>query len=152
MLDWLHELFASVCGQNLAHTWAPGGQLLPCCQRCTGVYVGTCAAALVHLATPPAPTRFWRWLHGAFLLFMIPAGFHWLPQGPALRAASIAAAAGGGCGDRREGGRGLGRPVPSGLVGQRQEAKIVVVAAAANAALISKSEPGALQLDNIGRQ
>ena len=88
MLDWLHELFASVCGQNLAHNWAPGGQLLPCCQRCTGVYVGTCAAALAHLATPPAPTRFWRWLHGIFLLFMIPAGCHWLPQGPALRAAS----------------------------------------------------------------
>jgi uncharacterized membrane protein len=88
MLDVLHEFFSSLCGQNLAHTWSPGGEALPCCQRCTGVYVGALVAALAHLAARPQPTSFWRWLNGAFLLFMIPAGFHWLPQGPELRAAS----------------------------------------------------------------
>ena len=88
MLDFLHQLFSWVCGQNLAHTWSPGGELLPCCQRCTGVYVGALVAALLHLARPMQPTSFWRWLNGAFLLFMIPAGFHWFPQGPELRAIS----------------------------------------------------------------
>jgi uncharacterized membrane protein len=88
MLDFLHELFSCVCGQNLAHTWSPGGELLPCCQRCTGVYVGAFVAALLHLARSPQPTRFWRWLNGGFLLFMVPSGFYWISQNPELRAAS----------------------------------------------------------------
>jgi uncharacterized membrane protein len=88
MLDFLHQFFSHVCGQNLAHTWSPGGEPLPCCQRCTGVYVGAFVAALLHLTRPPQPTSFWRWLNGAFLLFMVPAGFHWFPQGPELRAIS----------------------------------------------------------------
>ena len=88
MQDFLQELFSHLCGQSLAHSWSPGGELLPCCQRCTGVYLGALTAALLHLAKPPSPTSFWRWLNGAFLLFMIPAGFHWLPQGPGLRFAS----------------------------------------------------------------
>src|ERR1035437_9000324 len=88
MLDFLHRLFSGFCGQGLAHPWSPGGELLPCCQRCTGVYVGAFVAALLHLAWPPQPTSFWRWLNGAFLLFMVPTGFHWLPQGSELRAAS----------------------------------------------------------------
>jgi len=88
MLDFLHQVFSHVCGQNLAHTWSPGGELLPCCQRCTGVYVGAFVAALLHLAGPPQPTSFWRWLNGAFLLLMVPAGYHWFPQGPELRAIS----------------------------------------------------------------
>ncbi len=88
MLDFLHQLFSHVCGQNLAHTWSPGGEALPCCQRCTGVYVGALVAALLHLARPPQPTGFWRWLNGAFLLFMVPSGFYWIPQNPGLRAAS----------------------------------------------------------------
>jgi uncharacterized membrane protein len=88
MLDFLHQLFSHLCGQNLAHTWSLGGEALPCCQRCTGVYVGAFVAALLHLVRRPQPTSFWRWLNGAFLLFMVPAGFHWFPQGPELRAAS----------------------------------------------------------------
>ena len=88
MLDFLHQLFSHVCGQSLAHTWSPGGEVLPCCQRCTGVYVGAFIAGLLHLARPPQPTRFWRWLNGAFLLFMVPSGFYWIPQNPELRAAS----------------------------------------------------------------
>jgi uncharacterized membrane protein len=88
MLDFLHQLFSHVCGQNLAHTWSPGGEALPCCQRCTGVYVGAFIAALLHLARPLQPTSFWRWLNGAFLLFMVPSGFYWIPQNPELRAAS----------------------------------------------------------------
>ena len=88
MLDFLHQLFSFVCGQSLAHTWSPGGEVLPCCQRCTGLYVGAFTAALLHLARAPQPTRFWRWLNGSFLLLMIPAGYHWFPQSAAVRAAS----------------------------------------------------------------
>jgi len=84
----LHHAFGWVCGQYPAHTWSPGGELLPLCQRCTGVYVGALVAALLHLAWRPAPTPRWLWLNGAFLLFIIPSGFYWIPQNPELRCAS----------------------------------------------------------------
>lgn len=88
MLDFLHQLFGHVCGQYFGHTWSPGGELLPCCQRCTGVYVGAFVAALLHLVWRPQPTSFWHWLNGPFLLFMVPSGLYWIPQNPELRAAS----------------------------------------------------------------
>jgi len=83
--DLLQHLFAGVCGQHLAHTWTPGGVPLPCCQRCTGLYVGALAGAALHLWIKPRLTGRFLWIHGAFLLQMIPFGFHWLPQGPFLR-------------------------------------------------------------------
>lgn len=86
MSELLHHLFGCVCGQSPAHTWAPGGVWLPVCQRCTGLYAGACVAALLHLALRPVATSRWLWLHGGFLLCMIPFGYHWLPQGPVLRA------------------------------------------------------------------
>jgi uncharacterized membrane protein len=88
MLELLRHVFGWVCGQNPAHTWSPGGELLPLCQRCTGVYVGAFVAALLHLAARPVPTTRWLWLNGAFLLFMLPSGFYWIPQNPELRCAS----------------------------------------------------------------
>jgi uncharacterized membrane protein len=85
MLDCLNHLFAFVCGQNPEHTWAPGGLLLPCCQRCLGLYAGAALAAVLHLwARPRLSGRFLE-VHGAFLLLMAPFGWHWLPQGPVLR-------------------------------------------------------------------
>jgi hypothetical protein len=88
MLELLQHVFGCLCGQDPAHTWAPGGVLLPFCQRCTGLYVGACVAAALHLRFRPAPRPRWLWLNGGFLLFMVPFGFHWLPQGPVLRAAT----------------------------------------------------------------
>jgi len=88
MLDFLRHVFGWVCGQNPAHTWSPGGELLPVCQRCTGVYAGAFIAALFHLAWRPASAPRWLWLNGAFLLAMLPPGFHWVPQNPELRCAS----------------------------------------------------------------
>jgi uncharacterized membrane protein len=88
MLDFLAHLFAAVCGQNPDHTWAPGGLLLPCCQRCTGLYAGAGVAALLHLWLRPKLTGRFLEIHGAFLLLMVPFGFHWVPQGPALRTAA----------------------------------------------------------------
>jgi uncharacterized membrane protein len=88
MLDVLYQLFAAVCGQNPGHTWAPGGIWLPCCQRCTGLYVGAGVAALLHVWLRPRLTNRFLEIHGAFLMAMAPFGFHWVAQGPALRTAS----------------------------------------------------------------
>ena len=85
MNDWLAHAFALVCGQNPEHLWAPGGLSLPCCQRCTGLYAGAAGALLLHWLCKPQPTAGWKWMHGMFLLQMVPFGFHWLPQGPVLR-------------------------------------------------------------------
>lgn len=79
----IHELFSHLCG--LQHTWMLGDRTLPFCQRCTGLYVGSFVAFAAILAFRPRPDRFRYWLHGAFLLLMIPFGFHLLPQGPILR-------------------------------------------------------------------
>ncbi len=85
MLELLTQLFAALCGQNPDHTWAPGGVLLPVCQRCAGLYAGAAVAALLHIWARPRLTPRRLELHGAFLLLMVPFGFHWLPQGPLLR-------------------------------------------------------------------
>ncbi|MGO9201033.1 MAG: DUF2085 domain-containing protein [Limisphaerales bacterium] len=88
MLDWLNHFFSVVCGQDLGHTWAPGGIPLPCCQRCLGLYAGAAVAAGLHLWLRPRLTGRFLGVHGAFLLAMAPFGFHWAPQGPALRTAT----------------------------------------------------------------
>lgn len=81
----LHEVFSWVCGQATAHTWAVGGTELPCCQRCTGLYLGALAALLSLVAPRPVATGRFLWIHGGFLLVMVPFGFHWLPQGALIR-------------------------------------------------------------------
>jgi len=85
MLELLSQFFGAVCGQHPEHTWAPGGLLLPVCQRCTGLYAGAAVAAFLHVFPRPKPSSRWLELHGAFLLLMVPFGFHWIPQGPSLR-------------------------------------------------------------------
>jgi uncharacterized membrane protein len=85
MLEALTHLFALVCGQNPGHTYAPGGLLLPCCQRCAGLYAGAGLAALLHLWLRPKLSGRFLEVHGAFLLAMVPFGCHWLDQGPWLR-------------------------------------------------------------------
>jgi uncharacterized membrane protein len=84
----LHGLFGLVCGQNPDHTWAPGGLALPCCQRCLGLYAGAALAAVLHVFIRPNLTGRFLEVHGAFLLLMVPLGFHWVPQGPVLRTIS----------------------------------------------------------------
>jgi hypothetical protein len=88
MIEALSHLLGAVCGQNPVHTWGPGGILLPCCQRCTGLYVGAAVATLLHLWLQPRLTGRFLEIHGAFLLLMGPFGLHWVPQGPILRAGS----------------------------------------------------------------
>jgi hypothetical protein len=88
MIEILGHWFAAVCGQNPGHTWAPGGILLPCCERCVGLYIGAGVAALLHFALRPKLTGRFLQIHGAFLLVMVPFGFHWIAHGAALRSAS----------------------------------------------------------------
>src|SRR5574341_551103 len=85
-MEELSRLFSFVCGQAPEHIWAPEGLWLPMCQRCTGLYVGAAMAVLLHLWQRPRLTRAFLGIHGAFLLLMIPFGYHWLPQGPTSRA------------------------------------------------------------------
>ena len=84
----LASLFSLVCGRNLAHTWAPAGELLPFCERCTGLYAGAAAAFALLLLCRPRPTARFLWLHGLFLLQMAPQGFHLVYQDPLLRTVS----------------------------------------------------------------
>lgn len=88
MPELLQNVFGWVCGQQMAHTWAPGDLPLPCCQRCTGLYTGVFLAALLHLWQRPCLNERFLKAHGLMLLLMVPLGFHWVAQGPALRAAS----------------------------------------------------------------
>jgi uncharacterized membrane protein len=88
MLTAVTHLFGVLCGQNPAHTWAPGGIPLPCCQRCLGLYAGAAVAALLLTVLKPKLTGRFLEVHGAFLLVMVPLGFHWLPHGSVTRTIS----------------------------------------------------------------
>jgi uncharacterized membrane protein len=81
----LTAAFSHVCGQAAAHTWAPGGEALPVCQRCLGLYGGAIAALLLILLIRPNPDHRLRWLFSLCLLQMVPFGFHWVEQGPLTR-------------------------------------------------------------------
>jgi len=50
-----------------------------------GLYVGAGAAALLHLWLRPKLSGRFLEIHGAFLVVMVPFGFHWVAQGPVLR-------------------------------------------------------------------
>jgi hypothetical protein len=87
MFDSVRYIFSFVCGQDLMHTWAPGGVALPFCQRCTGLYVGAVLAVLLLCLRPALDGRFRR-IHVALLFLMAPFGFHLAPEGPFLRTMS----------------------------------------------------------------
>ncbi len=79
----LHQLFFHVCGQ--AHVWSLGGQELPLCQRCTGLYVGAACALALWLLFRPRPSNALLWIHGGALLLMVPFGYHLVPQSAEVR-------------------------------------------------------------------
>jgi hypothetical protein len=62
--------------------------LLPCCQRCTGLYAGAAVALVLHLGLRIRPTARFLQVHGGFLLLMIPFGYHWVPQNALVRGVS----------------------------------------------------------------
>jgi uncharacterized membrane protein len=85
MIEHGTALFSAVCGQYTPHTWVVGGWTLPCCQRCMGLYAGAAMALICQLLFRPSPSAGYRWVHGLFLLLMIPLGLHWVPQNDIIR-------------------------------------------------------------------
>jgi len=63
----------------------PGGWVLPCCQRCVGLYAGAAFAVALQILVRPRPTGRFLKCHGLFLAQMVPFGFHWVSQGAVLR-------------------------------------------------------------------
>lgn len=84
----LEQLFSFVCGQDPAHTWAPGGESLPCCQRCTGLYAGIAIGLVLQSVLRMRPSARFLQVHGLFLLMMVPLGFHWVAHGELVRTVS----------------------------------------------------------------
>jgi uncharacterized membrane protein len=82
-MGFLSWFFAHICGQ--VHCWQLGGQILPTCQRCTGLYVGGAYALLVWWRFRPRPTPLMVWAHGIMLLVMAPFGFHLVAHGADVR-------------------------------------------------------------------
>jgi len=88
MNAFMHQIFGFVCAQNPAHTWAPGSEWLPFCQRCTGLYVGALFALSLLIWFRPSTDARYRWLHVILLLLMTPFGFHLVSHGAVLRTMS----------------------------------------------------------------
>ncbi len=79
----LERIFSYVCGSH--HLWAPGGEALPFCQRCTGLYVGCALAVVLYVVFRPRLTSLTLGIHGLFLLLMVPFGYHLVPQNALIR-------------------------------------------------------------------
>lgn len=79
----LRLLLSYICGQE--HCWELGGVVLPFCQRCTGLYVGACCAMALVSIFRPRPSAWLYWLHGSFMLVMVPFGFHFVEHGGLAR-------------------------------------------------------------------
>ena len=88
MYNWLLPFFSAICGENPQHIWSPGGQRLPCCQRCTGLYVAALIAMALHLWFRPRISKGFLQLHALCLLQLGLFAFPWLPQSAVLRTLS----------------------------------------------------------------
>ena len=82
-MEPLFQVFDLVCGRH--HCWAPGGEVLPFCQRCTGLYVGAAVTVVLYVVFKPRPTLPSLGIHGMLLLLMVPFGYHLVPQNGAIR-------------------------------------------------------------------
>lgn len=82
-MNFLRELFSHLCGQQ--HCWVLGSQSLPFCQRCTGLYVGSFCALILILTFRLRPNSSLYWIHGIFMLVMVPFGFHFVTHGGLTR-------------------------------------------------------------------
>ena len=79
----LERIFSYVCGSH--HLWSPGGEALPFCQRCTGLYVGCALALALCVVFRPRPTLLVLGIHGLLLLLMVPFGYHLVWQNALIR-------------------------------------------------------------------
>ncbi len=86
MDSFFWQAFSLVCGQNPDHTWVMGSDLLPLCQRCTGLYLGAGVCLILHCFLRPALGGGFLALHGLLILSVAPFGFQWVDDTPVLRA------------------------------------------------------------------
>lgn len=84
-MEALFDLFGHFCGQQIDHTWLPGGVPLPVCQRCTGLYVGAALAVGLMGWFRPRLDGWFLLVHGAFLLGIAPSRLGWIEDGPEMR-------------------------------------------------------------------
>lgn len=89
MMDVLNSLFSHFCGQSPHRCFWLGGEVLPVCQRCLGVY---CGLLIGVVAAPGAFRRVavipgWpgRGLIGGAIAAMVVMGLHLIDPGPMAR-------------------------------------------------------------------
>jgi len=87
--DALTAIFSHVCGQGRA--FGLGGQALPVCERCLGLYTGAALTAAWLVATGlrrrGLPHLEGAMVQSAALLAAMAGGLHWADAGPAWRLA-----------------------------------------------------------------
>ena len=88
-MEVLSEIFSHLCGRG--RCFVAGGEALPLCQRCLGLYVGAAATAVWLAASGiwrrGLPSRSVFVAHLAMLAAGILGGLHVIDAGPAWRAA-----------------------------------------------------------------
>ena len=70
------SVFEHLCHQQPDRAWVIGGEALPFCARCTGVYGGATLAALILPFARFSPSSRTLYLHGAAMLQMLVLGFN----------------------------------------------------------------------------
>jgi len=82
-VEHIRQVFALVCSR--AHCRVLGGEALPFCQRCTGLYVGAAVAVVLYAVFRPHSSSLSLWIHGLLLLLVVAFGYHLVPQNGMLR-------------------------------------------------------------------
>ena len=89
LLDELaNQVFSFLCHQDPSRTFHPGGEPLAMCARCVGVYAGFLLAWPMMIIAGQLPRKLAMYLHGLFVLQIIPFGFHLIPHGLTMRTIS----------------------------------------------------------------
>ncbi|MDP6117219.1 MAG: DUF2085 domain-containing protein [Planctomycetota bacterium] len=82
------QVFSFLCHQDPSRTFQPSGEPLAMCARCVGVYVDFLLALPIMVVAARLGRKLAMYLHGAFVLQVIPFGFHLIPHGYTLRTIS----------------------------------------------------------------
>ena len=82
------QVLSFLCHQDPSRAFQPGGEPLPLCARCVGVYVGFVFVFPLMIMAGRLPRKLAVYLHGAFVLQVIVFGFHLIPQGITMRTIS----------------------------------------------------------------
>lgn len=88
MNELANAVFSHLCHQEALRCWAPGGNVVAFCQRCSGVYVGAALCLFLLFFARFKTSRVVAWIHGVFMLQMIVFGFHFVPHSATIRTLS----------------------------------------------------------------